>query len=748
VRLLLLPIGAWRRIMSQTIFILLAFSSLSALGVATPVALPTYKAPPVPPGASGTRVITTLKKHGVHGFNSDVRRLNQNGDHTCHDLQEIIHYTDPDGRTFDCHVNVTELANLDVDVFVPTGKDCVKAMQGDGGGICSLLLNTSAYDSCELDQRIHEMDMPRRLAKYTGIKQDTYYKQQYALDSLNVGGAWVLMEEAGPTTQVIVAVIDSGVNIRHPDLKGHIWTNAGEIAGDGIDNDGNGYVDDIHGWDFTNGDATVEDDTGHGTHCAGIIGASIRNGIGIAGEATNSIKIMPLKILDQDGAGSIALGLEALDYAIANGARVSSNSWGGYFGERELGAFKASIQKTVESKHLFVAAAGNDANNNDANVINPCAMEHDNILCVASTDQNAALSSFSNYGSATVDVAAPGTDIVSTDVGDSDYSLRSGTSMAAPYAAGLAGMMFASRPNLNPIEVKRIIYETVDKSAVLDGKVATGGEIDACAAMHKATNSAKTCAQAKAEFAALEKTYTEGEGAKQEAEDTKWSLVGSSNSGSSDGMLFGLPIAALGGIAGGVVCIFCCLVWYLLLPKKSKRARLDVPLPPEDEHVETAPVPASSVKVPVYQIIHTAYPGPTHPALHQLGAHIVQAAPPYTSTGLATYSLPVSGTVSSVPLASYPSSPSSRPYTQPVPSRVLAPSSSSRVLAASNNTARYSTDAMFNTIDRNHDGIITFDEYQAAASSGLLPPQAPTTSIVPAATSVPSVTSISRPLSQ
>jgi subtilisin family serine protease len=236
--------------------------------------------------------------------------------------------------------------------------------------------------------------------------------------------AWDLTTGSSST---IVAVIDTGVDYNHPDLAANIWTNPGEIPGDNRDNDGNGFVDDVHGYDFINSDGNPLDDQGHGTHVAGTIGAVANNGIGVAGINWN-VQIMALKFLGADGSGSISDAIRALDYAVQMGAHISNNS----YGDAEFSqAFADAIAAAGDVGHIFVAAAGNNSGNNDASPFYPASFDAANIISVAATDDNDRLASFSNYGVTSVDLAAPGVNILSTTPGN-NYESFSGTSMASP----------------------------------------------------------------------------------------------------------------------------------------------------------------------------------------------------------------------------------------------------------------------------------------------------------------------------
>lgn len=209
---------------------------------------------------------------------------------------------------------------------------------------------------------------------------------------------------------VIVAVIDSGVDYTHPDLQANIWTNTAEIAGDGIDNDGNGYIDDVHGFDFFQDDSDPSDADGHGTHCAGTIAAVGNNTLGVAGVSWNS-KIMVCRFLDAEGSGWTDDAVEAVYYAVDNGASILSNSWGG-------GAWSESLLTAIEYARdhnvLFVAAAGNSGSDNDVSPHYPASYEVSNVVAVANTDSGDQLSASSCYGANSVDLGAPGSSILST----------------------------------------------------------------------------------------------------------------------------------------------------------------------------------------------------------------------------------------------------------------------------------------------------------------------------------------------
>ncbi len=276
---------------------------------------------------------------------------------------------------------------------------------------------------------------------------------------------------------VIIGVIDTGVDYTHEDLKDNMWTNPGEIPGNGIDDDGNGYVDDVYGYDFVNNDGDPMDDHGHGTHVAGTIAGVGDNNIGVVGVNWNA-KIAGIKFLSARGGGSTAGAINSIVYANNNGISITNNSWGG-------GRFSQALLDAINAGGLFVAAAGNTGRNADNFPQYPAAYTSDNIISVAATDHNDALASFSTYGLTSVDLAAPGVRILSTVpysscplCDTSGYRWLNGTSMAAPHVAGAAALMRSVIPQSTTTQLKTWIMDSVDPIAALNGRMVTGGRLN------------------------------------------------------------------------------------------------------------------------------------------------------------------------------------------------------------------------------------------------------------------------------
>jgi subtilisin family serine protease len=276
-----------------------------------------------------------------------------------------------------------------------------------------------------------------------------------------------------------VAVIDSGARLEHPDLAPNVWVNFDEVPGNRVDDDANGYVDDVHGVDLTTsaGRQDLSDGNGHGTHVSGII-AGAANGRGVVGVAFRA-RLMIVKVLDARGAGTTGAVAEGIRYAAANGARIINLSLGGPTRDpRLVEAVKAAEAANV----LLVCSAGNLGNNVDDTPSYPVALAAGNIVGVAATEPQSgrSLGSFSNFGRNTIGLAAPGVDVLSS-ANDGGYELKSGTSMAAPHAAGVAALMAAMRPDMSAAELRAQLLQNAGRSSL----PVSGGYLDALSSVVK-----------------------------------------------------------------------------------------------------------------------------------------------------------------------------------------------------------------------------------------------------------------------
>ena len=367
--------------------------------------------------------------------------------------------------------------------------------------------------SCDNHPSVNELGLDS--TKETGVEdqlvdinsapppKDPRFSEQWALQDLannadiNIAEGWAeyLSDAKGGSADgpsVVVAVIDTGVDYNHEDLKDVMWNNPDEIAGDGIDNDGNGIVDDFYGADFTrttSGEGDPMDRNSHGTHCSGIIAATPNNDVGVAGVASftqGKVKIMALKGLSDSGRGTISGLLACLNYAIDKGAKISSNSWGGGTVNGIEDVWDAVLRNNLD--HLFVAAAGNDNTFiNDGYKSMTCGLKEPNLLCVASSTVSDSKSYFSNYGPDYVHVFAPGSDILST-FPNNEYESISGTSMACPQVSGLAALIMTMRGNMSAPAVRQVIEANVRVKAEYASRVSSSGLIDVGATIRAVKN--------------------------------------------------------------------------------------------------------------------------------------------------------------------------------------------------------------------------------------------------------------------
>lgn len=329
-----------------------------------------------------------------------------------------------------------------------------------------------------LDDNIEyiEPDYPIRLAsddrfyeKQWGIKNDNVELSEVTIDA-NIEKSW----EKTEGEDVIVAVIDTGIDIIHEDLSNNIWINNKEISGNGIDDDENGFIDDVNGWNFTENNNNVynrdkANEEAHATHVSGIIAGIKDNQNGITGVAPKA-KILPLKVFN-NGVAYTSDIINAIEYAEKMGVKIVNCSWGNI-------EYNNSLKEAIEdSEMLFICAAGNSFEDIDFNPIYPASFELDNIISVASISQNGNLSSFSNFGEVSVDIAAPGEDILST-LPNNTYGKFSGTSMATAFVSGEAALLLNEFKEKSINEIKNNILESSDRISTLKGKVYRGNKIN------------------------------------------------------------------------------------------------------------------------------------------------------------------------------------------------------------------------------------------------------------------------------
>lgn len=304
----------------------------------------------------------------------------------------------------------------------------------------------------------------------------------WGMANIHAPEAW----KTATKSSVIVAVIDTGVDYGHPDLKDNMWRNPGETgidnlgkdkATNGKDDDGDGFIDDVYGVDFYNNDGDPKGGQSHGTHCAGTIGAVGNNNLGVVG-VNWGVKIMALQIFDDAGKSSADADkiAQAIDFAVSKGAKVLNNSWGGGASST---AIKDAISRAGKANVLFIAAAGNDANDNDSQPFYPASYTNKNIIAVAAIDSNDALSSFSNYGQSSVHIAAPGSQIYST-MPNGGYDYKSGTSMAAPHVSGAAALVWESSnyATASALMIKQALLDNARKLPTLASACGSGGTLD------------------------------------------------------------------------------------------------------------------------------------------------------------------------------------------------------------------------------------------------------------------------------
>lgn len=328
----------------------------------------------------------------------------------------------------------------------------------------------------ERDQMVHALVEPDDFRFLNGdlwhLKNIGQYGGTPGAD-IRAPAAWDIITSA---SNVIVAVIDSGVRATHEDLAPNLWRNPGEIPGNGLDDDDNGYVDDVHGINTVANDGDPNDEWGHGTHVAGILGAVGNNGVGMAGVCWR-VQIMVCKFFDSPAQGPISDAIKCIDYARSKGAHVINASWGS--NSFHSLALHDAIASAREADIIFVAAAGNSAGNNDVAPLYPASYDLDNIISVAATTRSDTLATFANYGATTVHLGAPGQPVFSCwNTADNAYTNLSGTSMAAPIVAGACALARARYPQENYQQIIQRVLNAVDPVPGLAGKCVTGGRLN------------------------------------------------------------------------------------------------------------------------------------------------------------------------------------------------------------------------------------------------------------------------------
>lgn len=327
---------------------------------------------------------------------------------------------------------------------------------------------------------------PKSMEMDNAVFNDPYVSKIWSFNNASLNGVSVFSAYTNATSEaketILVAVVDTGMDYTHEDLKNIVWTNEDEIAGNGVDDDNNGYIDDIHGINTIIRDSAgkptseIMDTHSHGTHVSGTIGAEQNNNIGIAGIASK-VKIMGVRTVPNDGDETDVNVVEAYLYAAKNGAKLINCSFGKAVNEG--GQIVSEAIEYIGKNHdvLVIIAAGNDSSNIDTRPTWPASYTNENMLVIASTSSSGGLSYFSNYGAVSVDVAAPGSNIYSSTPGNS-YQSMSGTSMATPTTVGVAAEVWSHYPHLTNLQLKKVLMDSVTKMSGFAGRMQSPGRID------------------------------------------------------------------------------------------------------------------------------------------------------------------------------------------------------------------------------------------------------------------------------